>query len=61
MDASKLNEAVGDRYGPALERVLVPELLLGLVFRLVLGLVRVIVPGVGLRMASVVGCMHFSN
>jgi hypothetical protein len=44
MDASKLNEAVGDRYEPALERVLVR-----------------VMPGVGLRMASVVGCMHISD
>jgi hypothetical protein len=44
MDASKLNEAVGDRYGPALGRVFVR-----------------VMPGVGLRMASVVGCMHISD
>jgi hypothetical protein len=45
MDASKLNEAVGDRYGPALERLLA----------------RVIVSGVVLAIASVVECIQFSD
>jgi hypothetical protein len=45
MEASKLKEAVGDRYRPALARTVL----------------FLVLPGVGLRMASAAGCMRFSN
>jgi cytochrome c-type biogenesis protein CcmH/NrfG len=74
MDASKLKEAVGERYRPALVSVLVlalvSVLVLALVSVLVLALVRVLVLAL-VRvlalvlvlgwMAAVAGCMQISN
>jgi cytochrome c-type biogenesis protein CcmH/NrfG len=59
IDASKLKEAVGDRYRPAVALVRLLVLVLVLVRSLVL--MRSLVSVLGFRTASAAGCMQISN